>query len=715
MPRARFLFAWLFPAALLLGTAGTGTNAQEPSPRARIKNLEAGLQSSDNPDSLRYLMAIAYREAGTIEDRYRALELLEKIRRSYEKDPEYHRELARTYEASARYMDARSSLKKVIELRPEEVEARVDIVRLLMRELLYTYDLSLTDEMIEVLDGALDLDPDNRDALFYLSLTLHLACERSSADRPPLIYRGKEAAERILARNPADLDARFMLAIHLLNLNQVNQADLQFEQCVVDAPPEIQEALISSDGISGRSLTRYAHDLDPETRQNFYLAYWRSQDPTPLTLANENQLEYWKRMALAHFFFGDPQGKKPGWDTDPGRALVRYGLPNSRTFDPGAVVAADKPGDPYARFKPNLHFAPPSWSWNYSFRDISFTLKFEDRTLQGKFQADDNSMAAMTALESAAPVVFQEASPGRIRDLYLTGVGIAGKGAKNQESIYVGVPPWRDNSSTEWLKDSRIEVLVRDSTYTQVSRSVQRVSSENIYRPFRGTEILLFSRQYDLNPGKYTFTVYLEDKEANIHGAFSRPVTVRSYHTGSLEVSDLELALGLVPEIEGPKVQRMGRTYLPNPMGLVGDQRNLDVLYEIYNLAVEGGYASYLLQYTILPLSYVVAFDYHVAKGNASREDLAAFAAAGLALGNVRPTATNYSDVKFPKETVPLQPGQRVVKGAQVDVRGLDPGKYVLLVTVTDSINQEAATSQTVFQILTDGDLKSLLAHREDD
>jgi hypothetical protein len=88
-------------------------------------------------------------------------------------------------------------------------------------------------------------------------------------------------------------------------------------------------------------------------------------------------------------------------------------------------------------------------------------------------------------------------------------------------------------------------------------------------------------------------------------------------------------------------------------MGLVGDDRNLDVFYELYHLTPLEGTVSYLSRYTILPLDYVVGFDHHVTRGAAAREDLTVFAAGGLAIGNVTLSTRNYSDIRFPRETVP--------------------------------------------------------------
>lgn len=54
-------------------------------------------------------------------------------------------------------------------------------------------------------------------------------------------------------------------------------------------------------------------------------AFWRRRDPTPETLRNEYQIEFFRRLRYAdqHFL-----GFGPGWRSDMGRAYIRYGPPD---------------------------------------------------------------------------------------------------------------------------------------------------------------------------------------------------------------------------------------------------------------------------------------------------------------------------------------------------------------------------------------------------
>lgn len=66
----------------------------------------------------------------------------------------------------------------------------------------------------------------------------------------------------------------------------------------------------------------------------FATEFWERRDPRLLTQTNERRLEHYTRLVYADLRFGDPAatfggepGRRRGWDTDPGRVVVRYGEP----------------------------------------------------------------------------------------------------------------------------------------------------------------------------------------------------------------------------------------------------------------------------------------------------------------------------------------------------------------------------------------------------
>ena len=63
----------------------------------------------------------------------------------------------------------------------------------------------------------------------------------------------------------------------------------------------------------------------PDVQAALWEAFWRRRDPTPETVRNEYQVEFFRRLRYAdqHFL-----GFGPGWRSDMGRAYIRYGPPD---------------------------------------------------------------------------------------------------------------------------------------------------------------------------------------------------------------------------------------------------------------------------------------------------------------------------------------------------------------------------------------------------
>ncbi len=704
--RTLLAVAGLFAAGLIPPAAGSGPHAATPD---SIAVLESAVRRHDAPDSLRYRLALAHLDAGTVHDRWRALELFETIRRTYWDDPAYHRDVASVYARGGRLMDARNSLERAITLDPADGSLRVGLARVRLREFLAAYDGRLLPAVLDPLREAVRLDPNDREALLLLSLALHLAKEAPGADVPVLTAQGAEAAERVLRERPDDPSARVLLAVHALDLNQFDRADREFQAYLLRAPTMVRDAYLSLDLTGTQRMEDYSRALDDPGRARFVREYWRRRDPTPLTAVNESRLEIWKRMAVADFLFGDADRGVYGWETDPGEVYVRYGPPSRRTADPGNVT-----GDSYGtgRFKPTLVFTPPSWSWEYAFPHLRFRVGFEDVNLSGRFAADARTRTALRALRRVSPAVFHEAPDGGIQRFYLAVTDAGPVSGTVREELALGIPPW-PGAVGDWWADARLTIVLRDSAYARASVRAIRPGPDDVYRPLPGTEVLILTATFDLAPGRYLATVTAEDPRTGLHGAATWPVIVPGDPgPPGPTLGRPALALALGESASGPAARKLGRTYVPNPMGIVGDRRNLVVYYSVRNLAVRRGEAAYAVRYTVLPAAYLRAFDRHVRSGSARAGSLVDLAASGMEVGDVPLSPRTYSDLRLPAERLRLEPGATLPRGARVDVGGLAPGEYALLLTVTDLTTGNRATARTPFTVMSDEGLKAFLAAR---
>jgi GWxTD domain-containing protein len=690
----------------LAGAPAAPGSAESPEAR-RAAEIRRAWKRDPGNDSLKYELAMASAAVGTIEDRRQALQLFHDIRSTYWREPRYHRDRARVYELCQQHWQACASLEELLKIDPNDVPARVELARLTLIGLLYHYDLPLTRRMIEVLEPALALEPDNPAVLFYHSLALEMASGLPSVTSPALSARGLAEADRLAALEGTDYRAHFLAAVHAMDLGRHDQAARRFETALRQAPEDVRSAFQTAEWTAPVAAVKGLKSRDAAGRAAYERAYWRHHDPSPLTALNENQLEIWKRLALADFLFGRPDRGVRGWNTEPGLAFVRYGAPQSHHFDPGEIVSVGGGGAGRA----GIYLEPPSWSWRHRFKGLQFNLHFIDSNLNGDFRADIATTKTLGVLREAQPVVFHVAPPGPLRYLAVTSAGVLAEKQRVRENVYLGVPLWRPVGDGRWLENVTMELTVRDSTRTIIRRAQHVATPEDIV-PMLGEDVsvMLLNQPWLLLPGSYTVTGYVEDTDRKLHGVYTGPLVIPDYSrvTGPV-ISDLDLTLRPERRDSRVAVTRLGSRYIPNPLRVASDDRQLDLFYEVYGLADKSGIAFIETNYRVLPRAWVEGFDRMVRAGETSPDRMLDSADADYSSPDGELTTKNYLDVTFPPAGLDVVNG-RGQKGARVPVTHLAPGEYDLVMTIRDLRAGTSATASTWFQVLSPEQREELVA-----
>ena len=135
-----------------------------------------------------------------------------------------------------------------------------------------------------------------------------------------------------------------------------------------------------------------------EEREQFIEAFWLRRDPTPNTLDNEFKDEYYRRIALANQRYGMKSGT-PGWQTDRGRILIKFGEPDEiethalgRTYYAGDGTRPFVP--PFGDGTGPIVQTPPFERWRY--RSITgfgnnVILEFVDAARDGNYRLEFDS------------------------------------------------------------------------------------------------------------------------------------------------------------------------------------------------------------------------------------------------------------------------------------------------------------------------------------
>lgn len=142
-----------------------------------------------------------------------------------------------------------------------------------------------------------------------------------------------EAPENRLADSLSAIDAGLLLGLLEVRALEFERAERRFEQTRrwAERRPERSDlaAWMRTPWDLWTPENRIAFDTAPDP-DGWIEQYWRSSDPilaTPRVL--ENRLEYYRRVAEAHFAFSDLDPAATGPSTDPGRAVLRFGWPTT--------------------------------------------------------------------------------------------------------------------------------------------------------------------------------------------------------------------------------------------------------------------------------------------------------------------------------------------------------------------------------------------------
>jgi GWxTD domain-containing protein len=132
----------------------------------------------------------------------------------------------------------------------------------------------------------------------------------------------------------------------------------------------------------------YKHLADKAAREAFIDDFWEKRDPTPGTEANENRMEYERRIEYVERFFKEKIGKGRGLDSDRGKVYLLLGEPDERSTQYGTII--DRFGQP-------KRVLEEIWIYDYH----RLRLEFFDADGLGIYRLRNWSPALLSAFERA--------------------------------------------------------------------------------------------------------------------------------------------------------------------------------------------------------------------------------------------------------------------------------------------------------------------------
>ncbi len=628
--------------------------AGEPERAAKLLR-SAAWKAGAQEDSLRLLLARVLTHTGTIEGRREAAEIYRKVLFRRPGDAAVRRELAQLERRRRYNLNARGQYEQILRRNPTDYNAAYEIATWyaalwtrtwsddhLHRAYTFARRAAVPDtaEVARLLSGALLQEMDS--------------LETARGLLAPLVARG--------CRDPR---LQLLLASCMLRGGAMSAADTLFRDAIAWLPPGVRAVYDDVAFLSDSSAVQRVYSTLAAPDSVAREALWRDADPTAATPRNERRLEQWDRVLWSDLLFSNPADSVRGWDTDGGRAWIRYGRPTQRDF----FIASSG--------------TPSHWVWTYRDEPHTLALVFYDQMYSGRFHLP--WVPAVSGAESVdqvlryymggRPQLFDE-GPHTTFPLVADGGVIFAESGTPWLALGTGVSSSiaRSKDDTRAVGPFVRDIAVYDKLRREIAHYTTTIGPANRWLGRRGVSARADS--IPLPPGRSIVAITMRDSVTGAHGDAVVEVDVPVRRPGALALSDVVLGWWAgrrsatpIPAPDDAVLSRPdGYAVIPDPMARVAEDDRLFVYFEVYRSLAAKASADVTITYTIAP----------------ERTKRRLFGRS--------PFLTISNTVR---EVVrkPIDP--RVL---EIDVSKLEEGKYSLTLSVHDEQTGQTAASTTHFE-----------------
>jgi GWxTD domain-containing protein len=184
--------------------------------------------------------------------------------------------------------------------------------------------------------------------------------------------KGIPLLKKLETLNPDNTDAHLYLGLLFYEDNKIDSAFKEYQKALklmtdserVDFTFKSVKELLKP--ILGDVFKKYSDEELHELINEF----WKINDPLYLTDYNERLLEHYSRVAYANLRYTVKYKNLPGWETDRGETIIRYGMPLKKVRYRPTINAGGRT---------EIFMKTDVWYYKY------FTLGFTDQFMNGNF------------------------------------------------------------------------------------------------------------------------------------------------------------------------------------------------------------------------------------------------------------------------------------------------------------------------------------------
>ena len=589
-------------------------------PKASIEAFERVLKFNWEFAPAHFEIAKLYMELNTPLTRQSARKALDEAMRLDPENKDYHLTLGELLSRQGFWWHAVRHYEKLLHAEPENAEAAYWAGYFAVQEYLSYIDSDKWNHLAERdLDRAkahfqrgIDADPGFRGTYNLLGL-LHV--ETGHPEAMILLYK------RLLDRAPEDKDALLFCGLGYQMLGEMDVAHSYYKRALERMTTEERSRMESVEMVaSEEERTRMAQairygdtgveDWTNDGRDRF----WRRHDPLFLTAFNERKMEHCGRVAYANLRFSRPFKEIAGWQTDQGKAFIKFG----------------------PHLKRNIYRGSTGWKNTWIYEDFSISFASDDRLDGWRFAPGTDPPGRSTRQQTVGLEVIDDRdryyitqwrpdlgdhyarrkqrtlqelhvpparhiyrdTPQRYIDPYLDRKYQMPRQVaafREDDSIRVefayAIPKTRVRlSDPNGFVDLEEGVFLFDEQWDQVYRRKMDVAMQwPVFDKAIDTERDSLRRNHVVSfrtlrvaPRQHRLVVEVRDRGTGSIGTFRE---YRAFHPAdsSLAMSDLLLASGIEPKTAFPEGREDLRV-TPNPIHTYGRSEPVFIYLEIYNL-----------------------------------------------------------------------------------------------------------------------------------
>lgn len=302
-----------------------------------ITELKAALKLNRKLAKAYHQLALIYMDQGTVHGRFKATIELEKALRLEPNNVEFLFSDAMLNIKKGFSRTAEGQLKKIVALDPQNYQAYYQLALLKEAEMLHYQNMisiepgsdgiifmdsfakKLYEQAADYYKQAIATNPKFSDAYYRVALIYY------EFDHYDQMIQLLESAVKII---PDDKNCHLFLGFAYQNIGKYSQAMSEYQLARQFMSVSEREALETINLILTPEQKKQYDLVADSKKQLLHQAFWTSKDPFYLTEFNERELEHFSRVAYANLRFSKPDKHVEGWQTDRGKVIIRYGRPD---------------------------------------------------------------------------------------------------------------------------------------------------------------------------------------------------------------------------------------------------------------------------------------------------------------------------------------------------------------------------------------------------